>query len=337
MNEKVELLRNYCVDKYGVDIIETTDSTDRHVIRLRQICMKILLDQTNMSQKQIGKVFSKDHATVIYARKVINGMIDVDKVFVSNYEDVLSFRFDTRKSISVIINDVDEFERFFKINNPNVKSVSIREGLSYPQNIPVSQVRGSDEWLRISVDEYVGLKKSRSIGVGIILDSLSALEDACLTWRPVSDKIIISITEKQSENKEIMDELEDLRFKALLDFVYVCAGDNNASIQNKNGLVVALENTECAYIHVQKSSHSYKRSELDGAKNAVFLSPIDISCCHLDDEKMSRIVPFMFKAGVRFCEEPHKNDRFSCIDGWNIDRNASFLLSKRIVKMEEKS
>lgn len=66
-------------NEMGVKFSEV-NSKNRHrfyVVR-RQILMVILLERTNLGLVGIGKIFKKDHSTVVHARKTIYNLIFSD-------------------------------------------------------------------------------------------------------------------------------------------------------------------------------------------------------------------------------------------------------------------
>jgi chromosomal replication initiation ATPase DnaA len=57
-------------------------SRKREVSEARFICFgMILLANPNMTLKELGKLFSRDHSTIIYGREVYNTLVGHDKVF----------------------------------------------------------------------------------------------------------------------------------------------------------------------------------------------------------------------------------------------------------------
>ena len=58
------------------------------IARARQIAMFFLKNVTDMSLAQIGKEFNKNHATVIYACKKIEGLMIDDKQLVTDIKEI---------------------------------------------------------------------------------------------------------------------------------------------------------------------------------------------------------------------------------------------------------
>ena len=72
-----------CVYKlYGITIDELkARKHPRKTCIPRQICMYMMLNDTKLTQGEIGDRFGKHHATVINARRVINNLRETDKDF----------------------------------------------------------------------------------------------------------------------------------------------------------------------------------------------------------------------------------------------------------------
>lgn len=57
----------------------------------RQLVMYVAQERLNYSDKQAGNIFKKDRVTALHARRVIQGMMDTDKLFVISYAEVLFY------------------------------------------------------------------------------------------------------------------------------------------------------------------------------------------------------------------------------------------------------
>lgn len=80
------------VPNYGVKEV-LGKSRYRPYVVCRQIYMWLLIKYTKMNLSDIGRMLEKDHATVIHARKVVDGLLDVDSTFeklIKDIEDELS-------------------------------------------------------------------------------------------------------------------------------------------------------------------------------------------------------------------------------------------------------
>lgn len=47
-------------------------SRDRGLVRVRNICFYVIKNKLNLSLKEIGKIFNRDHTTVIHGIKYVN-------------------------------------------------------------------------------------------------------------------------------------------------------------------------------------------------------------------------------------------------------------------------
>ena len=67
-------------DYFGIPY-ETRDKKcrQRELVSARQISMFYLKQNTKLSLAQIGSMFRKDHATVVYAIKTVNNLAQVDR------------------------------------------------------------------------------------------------------------------------------------------------------------------------------------------------------------------------------------------------------------------
>lgn len=74
---------------FGIKIMDLKSSSRSiKIARARQIAMFFLKNVTDMSLAQIGKEFNKNHATVIYACKKIEGLMIDDKQLVTDIKEI---------------------------------------------------------------------------------------------------------------------------------------------------------------------------------------------------------------------------------------------------------
>ena len=62
----------------------------RDINDVRQIAMWIIRKGTSMSFYDVGKIFNRHHATVLYACKHVEGLIEIDNKYRSNVEQILN-------------------------------------------------------------------------------------------------------------------------------------------------------------------------------------------------------------------------------------------------------
>lgn len=62
----------------------------REINDVRQIAMWIIRKGTSMSFYDVGKIFNRHHATVLYACKHVEGLIEIDNKYRSNVEQILN-------------------------------------------------------------------------------------------------------------------------------------------------------------------------------------------------------------------------------------------------------
>ena len=63
----------------------------RNNVYQRQVVMTLLSDETDLRLIQIGKMFGKDHTTVIYAKKTIHNLADVYTDVKDDLNTILSY------------------------------------------------------------------------------------------------------------------------------------------------------------------------------------------------------------------------------------------------------
>lgn len=68
------------------DII--SNSRKRTIVEARQVAIYLLNKYTDMSLVGIGRLFNRDHSTVIYSRDTVKDMIDVDHKFAAKINQI---------------------------------------------------------------------------------------------------------------------------------------------------------------------------------------------------------------------------------------------------------
>ena len=80
----------YCELVLDIDKSELVSKTRKNeILETRQIFMDILERYTNGSQTFIGKLFNRDHATVIHAKKKVKNILDTEPEFRNRYITIL--------------------------------------------------------------------------------------------------------------------------------------------------------------------------------------------------------------------------------------------------------
>lgn len=83
-NYKVlHLVSHYC--EISVDVLKSVLKT-REVVEARQIAMVLIKNNSVITWQRLGKLFKRDHATVIYAIKTVSDLLITDKYFKSKFE-----------------------------------------------------------------------------------------------------------------------------------------------------------------------------------------------------------------------------------------------------------
>jgi len=91
-DRKFEIIKQACCQYYGVNWLEFNNtSRKREKVFMRQIIMSLAIDSTSLTLKKIaakfagGKEGSKDHTTVLHAKKAIADLIDTNKKIKDDY------------------------------------------------------------------------------------------------------------------------------------------------------------------------------------------------------------------------------------------------------------
>lgn len=90
---KAKSIIKFCSKYYGFDV--TTDSRKRIYTNSRFITMKMINDYTNLSLEDIGLLFGKHHATILYSLDTIKIVVQYDKELKEQY-DYFKNHFDNR-------------------------------------------------------------------------------------------------------------------------------------------------------------------------------------------------------------------------------------------------
>jgi chromosomal replication initiation ATPase DnaA len=64
------------------------DRRTRNTSDLRSIVMHVLRKNTGLSLQEIGKIFKRDHSSVIHNVKKVEGLLNVDKGFSLTYYEI---------------------------------------------------------------------------------------------------------------------------------------------------------------------------------------------------------------------------------------------------------
>ena len=88
---------------YGVNCLENT--LKRHVSIPRQIAMYYAYNETNLGYSSVGLLFNKDHATVLYAARMVKNMMRFDPQFKKDRkeleDEIFKVNFKTPKEFQV--------------------------------------------------------------------------------------------------------------------------------------------------------------------------------------------------------------------------------------------
>jgi chromosomal replication initiation ATPase DnaA len=87
----MEIIVDVVCTKFGVPQ-RMIYSRDRHeaVARARQVCMVLGRERLKLSSPQIGKMFRRDHGTVLAAEKTIANLVETNAVFRRDFAEVIA-------------------------------------------------------------------------------------------------------------------------------------------------------------------------------------------------------------------------------------------------------
>ena len=86
----IEYIQKLVCDFFGIGVDQVKSKTrKREIVQARQISMYFSKDLTKSSLKTIGMHFGgRDHSTVIHACQTVNDLIETDKKFKSDVEEL---------------------------------------------------------------------------------------------------------------------------------------------------------------------------------------------------------------------------------------------------------
>ena len=88
--ERIEYIQKLVCDFYNIPVEAVKSKTrKREIVQARQIAMYFTKDLTKASLKNIGIFFGgRDHSTVIHACQTVNDLIETDKKFRQDVEEI---------------------------------------------------------------------------------------------------------------------------------------------------------------------------------------------------------------------------------------------------------
>ncbi|MBR1780257.1 MAG: chromosomal replication initiator protein DnaA, partial [Oscillospiraceae bacterium] len=76
---------------YGIDVSDIlSTSRTKEITLARQVAMYVIRQLTKLSLPEIGKIFSRDHTTVIHSLEKVEGLIKEDRETAENIRDIKS-------------------------------------------------------------------------------------------------------------------------------------------------------------------------------------------------------------------------------------------------------
>lgn len=263
-----------------------------------------------------------------------------------------------RKGVSVKVENLDELNELIVAMNPHNSVITVDEGLTFPQQVVVAKAGADCGYDRISILEYRKLKKSRSIGVGILVcGDVEHLKLICRAWCSVSDKVVVSYQKTDFNGRAVLNDGLDYLKKLVKDGIidnlmeYIPNNDKpRIQERNKrNQLASTLQMMGCTWSHIQDADEYYSVSQLQAVCDPIMSGSHESTYCryvdyykdtnHVLDYSVGgpivdALVPFLFKSNLRFGKDsffkaPLAVDPTRIVDS-KID---PFIFSKDIIVM----
>lgn len=70
-----------------IDLV-LTNTREGKITKCRQLCMYFVRKNTKLSLKEIGVLFNRNHATVLFAIKTVKNLCDTDKAYKKNFDEI---------------------------------------------------------------------------------------------------------------------------------------------------------------------------------------------------------------------------------------------------------
>jgi len=127
MRNEIKIIR-IVSDFYGVDLLdeENLKTRKRSVVVPRQIAMHLIYDFTPLSFDTVGKLFNKNHATVMHAHKLISDLTHYDLELKQELYDlkilVKSEVYVAKKPKDLLIDDI--VAELHKMNTESVTKIA---------------------------------------------------------------------------------------------------------------------------------------------------------------------------------------------------------------------
>lgn len=89
--EKHEMIAMHVCNYFNIERVELSMPTrKRTVVTARQIAMTLIKENTKLPLTQIGKLFNRDHSTVIYAMEAVSDLCETDKKYKAQFNHIQS-------------------------------------------------------------------------------------------------------------------------------------------------------------------------------------------------------------------------------------------------------
>ena len=125
-DEFIILVKKTVADYYDEDISAYQEKTRRkNITKIRQVSMYLISEYSKLSLHNIGNAFNKNHATVIHAKKKINGYLEYDSVF---NEEIAELETKLMVEVKILKSRYDTEEGLYTIDLNKIKSMLFDNG-----------------------------------------------------------------------------------------------------------------------------------------------------------------------------------------------------------------
>ena len=103
----------------------------KHIVEARQIAIALCYDIGGIPLTTIGKMFYRDHSTVIYSRNMIRNYYDTEPEFKNMYDNLL----EKAKQLTIHKNPIGQHKSDTWCQNPTLSYLSIHHPYPSPESI----------------------------------------------------------------------------------------------------------------------------------------------------------------------------------------------------------
>ena len=84
----IRIVVNEVEKEMGIKAFDDMEYRGREYVLTRQLISVMLWNHSKMTEREIGKIFGKDHATISHSKKTINNLYDTDSRFREQFDRI---------------------------------------------------------------------------------------------------------------------------------------------------------------------------------------------------------------------------------------------------------